>query len=80
MPAVDQAPPTEAPKLVLHWRHRTTGLAGHGEPMPADVVRAHVEDANRRWPEIAHWSEEVPAPVSPTVVASPAKSRRKVRP
>lgn len=45
------------PKLVLHWRHRTNEASGHGEPLPASVVEAHVADANRRFPEILHWAE-----------------------
>jgi hypothetical protein len=45
------------PKLVLHWRHRTNEASGHGEPLPASVVEAHVADANRRFPEIFHWAE-----------------------
>ena len=59
MPAVDQAPPA-APKLVLHWRHRVTGQTGHGEPQSTGVVLAHVEDANKRFPDILHWAEPVP--------------------
>lgn len=45
-------------KATLHWKHNRTGQTGHGKPIELEAARAHVIQANKKFPNISHWLVE----------------------
>ncbi len=48
--------------LVLHWRNPANNARGHGSPMPAELARRCLREAEQDTPHVQHWLATIPRP------------------